>query len=230
MSRSVRLLAILQALRERKAPATARELAAALEVSERTVFRDIATLNTMGAQIVGEAGLGYIIKPGMFLPPLMFTEEEVEAVQLGLRYVDQRGDKVLRSASRSALAKLDTVLSKAARAVREAPISLPGPDGRLPHPSHGLSDLRAAIKRQRKVVIAYGDTEGRATERTIWPFAIAFLEDARIVAAWCELRNDFRMFRLDRIAAMDVTDSTYPERRSLLLKQFRARISGPTRS
>jgi predicted DNA-binding transcriptional regulator YafY len=112
VSRSARLLSLLQALRGRRHPVTAAELARTLEVSERTIYRDVAQLAAQGAPIQGEGGVGYVLRPGLFLPPLMLSEDETEAVLLGLRYVDQRGDEILMQAASSALAKISSVLSR----------------------------------------------------------------------------------------------------------------------
>lgn len=222
MSRSVRLLSLLQQMRGRRSPVTARDLAEQHEVSERTIFRDIATLAAMGAPIKGEPGIGYVLRPGLFLPPLMLSNHEVEALMLGLCYVGQRGDDPLRQAAASAAAKIDSILSAELRAASEAPIALPGPDGGLPA-NAALPGLRAAIRAQTKLAISYADAEGRQTERTVWPFALAFLDGAQILAAWCELRQDFRMFRVDRIATAREADH-YTERRSSLLRRFRAQV------
>jgi len=129
VTRSTRLLALLQALRGRRRPVTAAALARELEVSERTIYRDLSELTSQGAPIQGEAGVGYILGPGLFLPPLMLTEDETEAILLGLRYVDQHGDEVLTNAGRSARAKITSVLSRELQATVEAPLSVPGPDG-----------------------------------------------------------------------------------------------------
>ena len=224
MSRSIRLLALLQLLRGRRTPITAAAMARELEVSERTVYRDIAALIAEGAPLAGEAGIGYVLKPGLFLPPLMLEDEEIEAVLLGLRYVDQRGDEPLRKAAAKAMAKIDAVLSPAARAARDASTILPGPAGRFPPDAVPLSVLRDAIRAQRKLRISYADGGGSPTERTVWPFALAFMDQARVLAAWCELRQDFRMFRTDRIAAAEQGER-YPERRAVLLKRFNAQIA-----
>src|SRR5277367_674171 len=127
MSRSTRLLRLLQAMRGRRRPVTAAMLAAELEVFERTIYRDVADLMAQGAPIEGEAGVGYILRPGLFLPPLTLTGEETEAVLLGLRYVDQRGDEVLMRAAADALAKIASVLSQEGQAVFSAPLAIPGP-------------------------------------------------------------------------------------------------------
>src|SRR5277367_3886897 len=132
MSRSVRLLRLLQAMRGRHHPVTAARLAEELEVSERTIYRDVADLMAQGAPISGEAGVGYILRPGLFLPPLMLSEDEVEAVMLGLCYVDQRGDDVLRAAASVASTKISAVLSSQAQAQIINPLSLPGPPRTFP--------------------------------------------------------------------------------------------------
>jgi predicted DNA-binding transcriptional regulator YafY len=129
LSRSARLLSLLQAMRGRRGPVTALQLAQSLDVSERTIYRDLAELAAQGAPIEGEAGVGYILRPGLFLPPLMLSEDETEAVMLGLGYVDQRGDEVLKKAATVALAKIGSVLSAEARTVLSAPVAIPGPDG-----------------------------------------------------------------------------------------------------
>jgi predicted DNA-binding transcriptional regulator YafY len=131
MSRSARLLRLLQAMRGRHHAVTAARLAEELEVSERTIYRDVADLMAQGAPIEGEAGVGYILRPGLFLPPLMLSEDEVEAVLLGLRYVDQRGDEVLQAAASVALAKISAVLSPQAQAQVMNPLSMPGPPPNL---------------------------------------------------------------------------------------------------
>jgi len=129
VSRTTRLLTLLQALRGKKRPVTAAVLAAQLEVSERTLYRDIAELTALGAPIFGEAGVGYVLRSGLFLPPLMLNAEETEAIVLGLRYVDQRGDDVLSHAAANALAKIADVLDPAAQEALRNPTLLPGPPG-----------------------------------------------------------------------------------------------------
>src|SRR5580700_11025228 len=143
LSRSVRLLALLQALRCRRRPVTAAALARELQVSERTIYRDLSELAAQGAPIQGEAGVGYMLRPGLFLPPLMLTEDETEAVLLGLRYVDQRGDDVLTKAATSARAKLTSVLSQEAQEFAAVPLSAPGPPGKeFPENKVPLAQLR----------------------------------------------------------------------------------------
>src|SRR5580693_2719849 len=155
MSRSTRLLRLLQAMRGRRHPVTAARLAEDLAVSERTIYRDVADLMAQGALISGEAGVGYILRPGLFLPPLMLSEDEVEAVLLGLRYVDQRGDAVLKAAAASAGAKIGAVLSPQALASLANPLTMPGPPPAIAETGAALDDLRAAIRAQTRLDIAY---------------------------------------------------------------------------
>jgi predicted DNA-binding transcriptional regulator YafY len=221
LSRSTRLLRLLQALRGRRHPVTAARLAEALEVSERTIYRDVADLTAQGAPISGEAGVGYMLRPGLFLPPLMLTEDEVEALLLGLRYVDQRGDAVLKAAGAEALAKIGAVLSPEVQANLAVPLSLPGPTPvSFPDNATPLGELRAAIRAQTRLAIVYEDQDGRRSERVVWPIQLAFMDRARVLATWCELRQDFRAFRTDRIVSAAPVDR-YPGRRADLMRRLR---------
>ncbi|PRH84447.1 transcriptional regulator [Labrys okinawensis] len=223
MARTSRLLSLLQILRGKRRPVTAAVLAAELAVSERTLYRDIAELVAQGAPIQGEAGIGYILRPGLFLPPLMLSEDETEAIVLGLRYVEQRGDDTLGRAARDALAKIEAVLPPAAQEIARNPVALPGPSHRsFPDNRVAIEVFRSAIRAQAKLRIDYGDLNGQATTRVIWPIAIGFMNEARMLAAWCELRQDFRHFRTDRIAAASEIGERYPGRRSQLVKSWRA--------
>jgi predicted DNA-binding transcriptional regulator YafY len=227
MSRSTRLLRLLQAMRGRRQPVTAAQLAEALEVSERTIYRDVADLMAQGAPIEGEAGVGYILRPGLFLPPLMLTEDEVEAVMLGLRYVDQRGDDVLQAAASVALTKISAVLSPQAQAQMTNPLSLPGPPRTFPQNVTPLDELRTAIRDRVRLDICYGDEQGRRTERIVWPIQLGFMDRARVLCAWCELRQDFRTFRTDRIVAMTRLDQ-YPGQRPDFVRRLRTHLDGLT--
>ena len=223
MARSARLLRLLQALRGRRHPVTAARLAEVLEVSERTIYRDVADLMAQGAPISGEAGVGYILRPGLFLPPLMLSEDEVEAVLLGLRYVDQRGDPVLKAAAADALAKIGAVLSPSAQASLANPMSMPGPPPAFPVNVAPLDDLRSAIRAQTRLDITYEDEQGQHTRRVVWPIQLGFMDRARILAAWCELRRDFRTFRTDRITSLSPLDR-YPGRRVDLARRLRVHL------
>jgi predicted DNA-binding transcriptional regulator YafY len=224
VSRSARLLSLLQALRGRRYPVTAAELARTLEVSERTIYRDVAQLAAQGAPIQGEGGVGYVLRPGLCLPPLMLSEDETEAVLLGLRYVDQRGDEVLTEAATSALAKISSVLSPAVQSVLTAPMTITGPNGfGFAKDIVPLSDLRTAIRSQLRLELAYTDGERRSTKRIVWPLQLGFMDSARVLVAWCELREDFRFFRTDRIQAV-LAKERYPVRRVDLLRDLKVHL------
>ena len=210
-------------MRGLRPPVTAARLAGVLEVSERTIYRDVADLIAHGAPIEGEAGVGYILRPGLFLPPLMLAEDEVEAVLLGLRYVDQRGDQVLKEAAAAALAKISAVLSPHAQAQLATPLSMPGPPSAFPTEGASLADLRAAIRGQIRLEIAYEDEQGRRTQRIVWPIQLGFMDSARVLAAWCELRQDFRTFRTDRISAVSRLDR-YAGQRADLVRRLRLHL------
>ncbi|MEJ0042653.1 MAG: YafY family protein [Rhizomicrobium sp.] len=225
MSRSARLLSLLQDLRGRRRPVTAAQLAAALDVSERTIYRDLAELAGQGAPIEGAAGVGYILRPGLFLPPLMLTEDETEAVLLGLRYVDQRGDEVLTKAAAGALSKIASVLPPEAQTALAIPFVMPGPPGYgFPPNVVPLARLRAAIRSQTRLAIAYGDEKKQVSERIVWPIVLGFMDSARVLGAWCELRRDFRTFRTDRILSA-AGGGRFPGRRADLLRRFRAHLN-----
>jgi predicted DNA-binding transcriptional regulator YafY len=212
-------------MRGHRRSVTAARLAETLEVSERTIYRDVADLVAQGAPIEGEAGVGYILRPGLFLPPLMLSEDEVEAVMLGLRYVDQRGDEVLQAAASVAATKIGAVLSPLAQAQMTAPLSLPGPRRTFPHNAVPLDVLRAAIRDRVRLDLRYGDERKRRSERIVWPIQLGFMDEARVLCAWCELRRDFRTFRTDRIVGMARLDR-YPAPRADLVRRLRAHLDG----
>src|SRR5271166_3459360 len=220
MARSERLLQLLEALRRHRRPVAGAVLAAELGVSPRTIYRDIASLQAQGATIKGEAGVGYILEPGFMLPPLMFSEEEIEAIVLGSRWVAERGDETLSRAGRGALAKILAVLPPDLRNEAELPSLIVGP-GKVSAGEQELPLIRAAIRRERKLMIAYMDSDDALTLRTVWPFALAYFDRTRMVVAWCELRNGFRHFRTDRIQSIDLIDVRYPRRRVQLLAEWR---------
>ncbi|WEZ84878.1 YafY family protein [Rhizobium sp. 32-5/1] len=220
MARSERLLELMQVLRRYRQPVSGRVLAQETGVSLRTLYRDIASLQSQGAVIEGEPGIGYVLKPGFMLPPMMFGREEIEALVLGSRWVARSGDKLLAQAATDALAKIAAVLPQELRDDLDASTLLVGAK---PGPLEvvDLSTLRDAIRRERKLHLLYTDNDGRQTERVVWPFALGFFEQVRVVIAWCEMRNDFRHFRTDRVAAVTVSEIRYPRRRQVLLKEWR---------
>ena len=221
MSRSERLLALLQALRRRRRPVTGRVLADELGVSLRTLYRDIASLQGQGAEIEGEAGLGYVLRPGFWLPPLMLSGEEIEALVLGARWVGARTDEQLALAARDAIAKIAAVLPPRLRDDIETSTLLVPPGKSPAAAALDLAPIRAAIRAERKLALAYHDAQGGKTERTIWPFGVGYFDEARVVMAWCELRESFRHFRADRIASCRMLEARYPLSRQRLLKDWR---------
>ena len=197
-------------------------LAEELGISLRTLYRDIETLKAEGAHIDGEPGVGYVLRPGFMLPPLMFSEDEIEALVLGSRWVSERADATLGHAARNALAKIGAVLPDDLRDRLDDSGLLIGRGETVPSTVE-LPAIREAIRRERKLRISYVDVQGAETKRTIWPIALAFFERVRVVVGWCELRSDFRSFRTDRIAALKPSDTRYPKRRQALVKDWRAK-------
>lgn len=230
MSRSARLFDLLHALRSHRRAVSGQALAQQLGISIRTLYRDIASLQAQGAQIEGEPGVGYVLKPGFVLPPLMFTPEEIEALVFGARWVAQRGDDGLASAAHSALARIAAVLPPAQRHDLEASALLvavsPNTDP-VPLPQTAAPELlRKAVRTEHKLQITYVDAQGSQSQRVVWPFALAYFERARVLMCWCELRQGFRYFRADRIAsAVLLEDARYPQRKQALLKSWRASLA-----
>lgn len=221
MARSERLLELIQALRRHRRPVSGAVLADELGVSLRTIYRDIQTLIGQGASIDGEAGIGFVLRPGFVLPPLMFTDEELEALVAGSRFLAQRADKPLAEAARNAIAKIAAVLPDDLRDGIDGTGLLAGPGRRPPPDPIDVASIRAAIRTERKLILDYTDPKGKHTRRTVWPIALGFFDRIRMLAAWCELRQDFRHFRTDRITSLRETSQRYPRRRRALMKERR---------
>ena len=219
MRRADRLFRIVQRLR-RRGVVTARALAEDLAVSERTIYRDIRDLELSGVPILGEAGVGYALPRGYDLPPLMFNEEEIEALVLGARVVQSWGDPGLRAAAGDVLAKVEAVLPAALRdRIPDAALFAPG-FGVRKATSAGLSELRGAIKSRRKVALSYKDRVESSTARTVQPLGVFYWGASWSLGAWCELRRDFRNFRLDRVTKLEVLDETFAAEPGRTLKDF----------
>lgn len=220
-SRASRLLRLLDLLRSRRRPLTGARLAERLGVSLRTVYRDIALLREQGADIEGDPGTGYMLRHGYLLPSLMFGRDELEALTLGARWVSLQGDAELAQAANDALHRLASVLPEALRLEVETS-GLLVPKIREPAPDEPwLPVLRRAIRDEHVVVMRYVDLHGNASERRAWPFAMAFFANVRLIAAWCELRQDFRHFRADRVLSLADTGQRYGVRRPTLLRRWR---------
>lgn len=222
MNRADRLLSLVQILRRHRYPVTAAALSRELGVSERTLYRDIATLQASGAPIRGEAGVGYVLDAGYDLPPLMFTPDELEALMLGARFVQERGDQALSRAAFDAVAKIEAVLPAALRPVfADSRLFAPG-YRRVPTERVDISLVRRAIREGRKIDLAYADEHGQPTTRLIWPFALGYFDSSRVIVAWCELRKDFRHFRTDRVNSFTVLPERYPEHQRKLVARWEA--------
>ena len=229
MSRTERLLDLLQLLRRHRQPLSGAVMAADMGISLRTLYRDIATLQSQGASIDGAPGLGYILKPGFTLPPLMFSADEVEALVLGSRWVVQRGDSRLAAAARDALAKIAAVLPAGLRHELDTSALIVAPGEPIAAGDVEVAAIRAAIRLEQKLDIRYRDGAGQDSSRTVWPFALGFFDRARVVVAWCELRESIRHFRTDRIVDLMPRGERYPRRRQTLLKEWREKEGVPER-
>lgn len=223
MSRAERLLLLLQVLRRYRRPVSGQVLADQIGVSIRTLYRDIASLQAQGATIEGEPGIGYVMKPGFMLPPIMFRSEELDALVLGMRWVADRCDETLSAGALSTLAKIAAVLpAELRRELNESSLLVGAP---LKRHAQTISPdlLRAAVRAEQKLVISYVDGDGKRSRRVVWPFALVYFDQARVLMCWCELRDDFRNFRSDRILDVEQLEQRYPKRRSALLREWRKR-------
>lgn len=226
MDKTERLFSIMDALRRHRRPVTAAALAEEQRVSVRTLYRDIRTLVGLGAPIDGEAGIGYMLRPGFFLPPLMFTAEELEALVLGARWVESQPDDALADAARNALGKIATA-SPADLRDRIGETGLwPVHYGEKRGDADVLRLIREAMRSERPLDIAYRDEQGATTRRPIWPAVLAYYDDKQIVAAWCTLREGFRHFRIDRIEAAALTAGRFGRRRPVLAKEWERQWQG----
>ncbi|KAA6487751.1 YafY family transcriptional regulator [Agrobacterium rhizogenes] len=224
MSQSQRLFEILQILRRHRQAVTGNYLAQETGVSLRTIYRDIILLQSIGAEIEGEPGFGYVLRPGFMLPPLMFSQEEIKAIALGVQWVSRQADEVLHSAAQDALAKIEAVLPLELRhKLNDNDFHISRPS--LAAPVIDLKILRQAMQQQMKLRIVYRDAKDADSERVIWPIAVAFFDSRRIIAGWCELRGDFRIFRADRIQRAELLADRYPGQRRELVKQWRAQVA-----
>ncbi len=226
MRRADRLFQIVNVLRRRRTATTAAHLAERLGVSERTVYRDVRDLILAGTPIDGEAGVGYRIRPGYDLPPLMFDRDEIQALVLGARIVRQFGDPALARASDAILAKVAAIVPKdLAPLVADTQLFVPSIVG-AGRSADALAIAREAVIARRKLELSYAKADGAATRRTVRPLGIFFWGRTWTLAAWCELRQDFRNFRLDRVAASTMLDETFEDEAGRTLRDMLARY-GP---
>lgn len=220
MRRADRLFQIIQVMRRSARPVTAAQLASELEVSQRSIYRDIADLIGQRVPIRGAAGLGYVLDRDFDMPPLMLTPDELEAAVLGAQWVAGSGEAVLSAAARDLIAKIASAVPADLRPFLTAP-SIGAPGRSKAVDGLDLALTRLWIRHGRKVRIRYRDEQGAESERIIWPTMIGFAETVRLLAAWCELRGDFRHFRTDRIIAAEFLDETFPCRADELRARWR---------
>ncbi len=212
MRRADRLFQIIQILRRSSRPVTAGDIASELEVSVRTIYRDVADLIGQRVPISGEAGFGYVLDDQFDMPALMLTPDEIEAAVLGAQWVVARGDPALAAAARDLIAKITSVVPERLRPFIADP-AIGAPYART-YPADGIdiARVRVWIREGRKIRIDYRDERGGTTRRVIWPAIIGYFDHARMLAAWCELRQDFRHFRTDRIEDAEFLDETHGTR------------------
>jgi predicted DNA-binding transcriptional regulator YafY len=228
MRRADRLFQIVQILRRHRTPVTAEMLAEELEVSRRSVYRDVAALMAQRVPVRGAAGIGYILDEGFDLPPLMLTPEEAEAAALGAQWVVVHGDPDLARAARDLIAKIAAVTPPETRRLLDDPPTRTPPARNAAPVLIDVAPLRTAIRTGNKVRLTYRDEKGDESERTIWPVLIGYREETRVLVAWCELRDDFRSFRLDRAIAADVLEERAPVRPGVLRARWARRLESMT--
>ncbi|MEX0839038.1 MAG: YafY family protein [Parvibaculum sp.] len=227
MRRANRLFDIIEFLRRNKRVVTAQELAEKLEVSVRTIYRDVADLQASRVPIEGEAGLGYVLRSGYELPPLMFTEDEIEALVFGARMVRAWGDAAFTQAADAAVAKIRAVLPERLERIAETTrvTVAPGRTNQKDGYSRHLSPVRRAIRERRKLSIDYEALSGERSRRIVRPLGLAFFGPFWMLAAWCEKRDDFRTFRIERIGTMKITEEMFKDEKGKTMEDFIARPS-----
>ncbi len=219
MHRADRMLEIIQLLRRKKLVRAA-DLATEFGVTERTIYRDVRDLIASGVPIEGEAGVGYVLRSGYDLPPLMFSESEIEALVLGARIIESWADDELAVAAANVIAKVETVIPDRLRRYMEN-TALLAPEHHYMQPLVvDLADIRAAIRNRRKVQFAYTDGIGEPSERIVRPLSLAYFGPVWMLAAWCELRDDFRTFRIDRMRDYKLTSQTFSHEPGRTLSDF----------
>ncbi len=228
MRRADRLFQIVQYLRGGRL-VTAAKLAETLEVSERTIYRDIADLQASGVPIDGEAGVGYVMRDGYDLPPLMFNRDEIVALVAGARLVRAWGGAEMARAAEEALVKIESVLPDTERdRANQVQIHAIAQE-MTPQVRGRIDEIERAVEKRQRLALSYVDAEDRSTKRTVRPLGLWFWGKVWTLVAWCELRDDFRMFRLDRIARMDKGGGLFrPERGKTLTDFYRLMEEQPS--
>ncbi|TCM07393.1 YafY family protein [Sphingomonas sp. PP-CC-3G-468] len=230
MSRSHRLFDLLQILRRHRGVVSGAVLARESGVSLRTIRRDVATLQAMGAEIDAEAGVGYVLRPGFLLPPVSFSEEELHALVVGAEWVARQTDPQLAHAVSNALAKINGVLAPNMRQALDDTSFYVGSPRRPAVTALDLARCRQALREQRKMRLTYMDQGGGTLERVVWPIMLGFVGTRRSVAGWCETDSDFRIFHAERIVEAEMMSDRYVRNRRTLVKEWRASPDYPCAS
>jgi len=215
MRKTERLFEIIQILRSCNKSVTAEELSEELEVSKRTIYRDIQALQAMRTPIDGEAGVGYMMRGGYDLPAINFNANELEAIVVGLNLLARTGDRSLQQAAKSVANKIESVREKTdSLMVSEWGVELPD--------TLDMEPLRIAIRQDQKMSIHYRDDAGNESQRRILPIAVIYYIEVVVLVAWCELREDFRHFRVDRIVQSELLDEYFNDRSKSLRQNWQA--------
>lgn len=224
MTRTQRLLTLLQILKDNRYPITAETLSSQLQVSVRSIYRDIESLRDQGAEIIGEAGIGYQLKTGLLLPPLAFDENELEALILGLRWVKSNADSELKNSAIRAISKINSVVAGHSQKILNQN-TLFAPTTHFNEINDIIvKDLRLSLREECKAKMTYLDGQNQPSERVIWPIAIGYMKDSQVLAAWCELRKSYRHFRLDRIQSYCALTDKLPYPKNYLLERWQKEV------
>lgn len=220
MARTARMFEIVQMLRAARAPLTAQTMARRLDVTARTIYRDIAALQAAGIPADGEAGIGYILRGSLDLPPMRFTADELEAILVGLSLIGRTGDRTLVAAGESVLAKIADILPCGSPPFDPSRIVVSGSHD-IPPGATEARLLREAIRTDRKVLLDYRNAEGATSRRIVCPIAMIYYVDSLLVAGYCELRGDFRHFRHDRIERCELLETSFASSARQLRQRWR---------
>ena len=226
MRRADRLFRIVEYLKARRSVVTAKKIAEELEVSPRTIYRDIADLNASGVPIIGEAGVGYMLSQDYQLRPLMFGLEELDALMLGAQMVKSWGDDSIAQAASQAIDKLTSVLPDATRQEMEETFLFSIPSREKTEISIDFASLRRAIRSKNKLNFIYENENQSQTERTVRPLCLMFISPVWLLLAWCEKRNDFRNFRIDRVKKLEISDEIFIDEKGKRIQDYCCQMDG----
>lgn len=211
MRRADRLMKIAHFLRQRRRAVTAAQIAEHFDICTRTVYRDIQSLMDSGAPIIGEAGVGYMIDKHYYLPPITFDQDELEAIGLGISMVQQWTDQAFAEKALNAFAKIQAALPTELQSEWQQ-ITTHAPQSAWTTPwSINFSEVRESIRSRQKLQLHYADEAKKTSQRTVWPLGLFFFAPVWVLTAWCELRQDFRNFRIDRIIDFNISDIRFED-------------------